>query len=146
MIKSIYFALLNQGTDGNDDFNDWDDEIEQEGNLIYMPLQRITLKRGKKEIDVADVEFAKVNASSLNLDGYPDAKFLKDYPVAVSFTVKKRQYGEYRNTIASNEGIIRLDCHDGRFNYSFVGGKEIAAISEGNQVKLVYGFAKEESL
>lgn len=145
MINSIYFELLKQGRDEEPYYEDLDEELDIEDNLIYMPLQRTVLSRGELEIDVDNVEFAQRYIPAKALKEYADSDLYSKYPIAVSFTIKKRKYGEYRNTIDLSEGIIQLDCCDGRYHYSFIDGIEVAAVSMDNKVKLVYGFAKEES-
>lgn len=164
MLKSIYQELLEISEQQTfnaisfDDFiggyedEDYDDDENgatqnggEQGDVIFMPLERTFLCLGDEiQIDIDDLHFAALNIplDDTTLKDYIDGSAYRQFPIAVSFLMDRGDYIKYaRELLEEEKAIISYSngaCH------SFEDGIQILDITAANNmVKLIMGFARE---
>ena len=157
-LKSIYKELLDmaQGSNSNgDEINMMDPflgDIEdimsgydnEASNLAYLPIKRHYIEQNGLRFDISSIiSYAvKDELPQKVLDEYMDGEYFNEYPVAVSFLMRRDDYIDMQRETYDKGLYNIIRFNRGMYNV-FSQGHIISVYGDADTVTIIAGFSKE---
>ena len=158
-LKSIYKELLDSVTGSreyNDDMDmdmtgsylDGIDDImagyDDDSNLAYLPIKRHFIEQCGLRYDISSIISCSVKdrIPKTVLDGYIDGKYFNDYPVAVSFLMRRDDYLHMQRE-TNGDGLYNILRFSHGMHTIFSQGRVVSVYGDADSVTVIAGFSKE---
>lgn len=158
-VKSIYKELLDMAQDSqvNDDMDidmmepflgDMADIMsnydESESKIAYLPIKRHYIEQNGLRYDISGIlSYAVRDGIPKNiLDEYIDGEFFNDYPVAVSFLMRRDDYIKMQRETFTN-GLYNILRFSRGMHNVFSAGHIVTVYGDSENVTVIAGFSKE---
>jgi hypothetical protein len=129
--------------------DDMDDDImsryaKSESNLAYLPINRHFIEQNGLRFDISSINSCviKDKLPKKVLDEYIDGKYFNDYPIAVSFLMRRDEYiNMQRETIS--DGLYNILRFSRGMCNVFSQGHIVSVYGDSDTVTVIAGFSKE---